>query len=243
MRRIIIALIALTVVGAAGDSPPASIPAAFNLTPRVTFRELEGAQFRQLSFDGKKVTATYEPPHQWRASSRFPSELKLYPPDIPQADATVEWLPTTGAVQTDDQGIEKLKEEMRALIPKDSVEITFGEAETNPVRMGGSDTCELTCDFTNFGQRFRTSALFVDCGPVRLRFRLCARVVDFPELHPLFRASLYTWQAAVHSAVSPESHLVEAEAVAENTQPSVTKAGGSVRFRTTQSTLPLAPRL
>ena len=238
MRPFVLALIGFYVAAATAEPPQPNCSKAFNLTPRATVREVEGLKFPQLSFEGGELTATYEPPSQWRTSSRCPSELKLYPPQFAQAYAAVEWLKSSGPVRNDENGIEEMKQEMLKTVPKDSQEIVIVSAKANPIRIGG-DTCEITADFTSFGERFRMSTLFVDAGPVQLRFRLSARVADFPEIHPLFHASLYTWQSKVQAPPPSSLPIVAEEVAAEKTEPARTAAGGNAGYRIA----PLGPRL
>lgn len=190
LRLAFLSLLALTASVAATE-------AQLHLVPVLSYRELAGIRFARLEFNGERQRITYEIPTGWHYSSSDRQLLKLYPKDAVQADAAIQMRELEAPSEITPEEAELLKAELLETIPKDSENIEVRAVEMNPLQVAGQNTCEVAATFSFFGQKFRTSVLFVRVGDAELRFKLSALETDFIRLQGRFRASLYSFQARI----------------------------------------------
>ncbi len=162
-----------------------------DLTPVTGQRELEGIVFPQLLFHQDGHVISYEPPRGWTCTGGGP-HLRLTPPKVFEAQASIEQA-ALPAPQTFDQAtIEQLQQIVLGSLPPNAQNARFAAAESNPIRINQQDSVVITVGYSYFGQEYQTSVIFANLGDVQLRFRISARKEDFEELQRAFRASLFT---------------------------------------------------
>lgn len=170
---------------------PAS--AIINLTPRSSFRDLEGVQIPELLFSDGEKKISYEPPKGWEYYGGG-TEITFSSPEHSLSEAKIELGPHSNPLALDEEGINLLKKEALKLIPKDSEKVIFFSEEKNPIMFNESETFEVFHSFVLFAQQYKTSVLFVNLGDQQLRFRVIAKSKDFDQIHQQFLRSLYSWQ-------------------------------------------------
>ena len=176
--------------------------AQIDLTPLASTRELDGIQFARLEFRDGPAKITYEPPRQWEAFGRGSRKLLLTPPASSQAQATIEVV-DQALPEFDEAGVELLQQHTLGLLHAAGEGKKIDGAEVNGIILNNNPTCEITASVVQFGQRFKTSVLFVRLEGRHLRFQLLCREADFPRLHQAFRSSVSSWQWAQTPAPRP----------------------------------------
>ena len=169
--------------------------AGIDFTPSDGQRNQEGIIFKQIVFHQDGRTITYEQPRDWTYTGSSAS-LKLAPPGLSQAQATIEQSPLPAPQPLDDATTAKLREQVLASVPSGAENVTLVAEEKNPVRINQQDTYAVTISYHFYGQEYGLSVLFVNLPDTQLRFRVVARKADFEKVNRTFRASLFTlsWQ-------------------------------------------------
>jgi hypothetical protein len=170
-----------------------SARAELQLTPTLQENQGDGVTYKQLAFSDGTKTITYRPPTNWRYFGD-PNQLVLRPPNKPQAEATINKIPLSQAVQFDDETVKKLVTEMIAAVPKETKAVTVVSQQRNPVIIDGKDTFLVILDYTLVGQTYSRSILFLNRGTEQLRFQLTCREVDFEDLQATFFRSQFSWE-------------------------------------------------
>jgi hypothetical protein len=167
--------------------------AGIDLSPATSERVLDGIKFQQLIFRDGERKISYEPPRGWkyRADS---GQLKLAPPDIAQAQGTIEQSPLSAPQSFDEPTIKALHEKTLASVPNGSQDAAIIAEEKDPVLVNRNSTYEMTAGYRFGGQDYRLSVLYVNLPDTQLRFRFVARKADFEKLHNAFRGSVFSWQ-------------------------------------------------
>lgn len=169
--------------------------AGVDFTPTGGERILEGIVFKQILFHQNGRTISYEQPRGWTATGDSGS-LKLTPPNVSQAQATMEHTPLSAPQILDDATTAKLAAQVLASVPAESKEVTLVAEEKNPLRINQQETYAVTVSYNFYGQDYGLSVLFANLSDTQLRFRVVARKADFEAVNRAFRASLFTlvWQ-------------------------------------------------
>ena len=175
-----------------GLSALRSASAAIDFTPIPTEFVLVGIKARLLNFQHDGRTISYGPPNGWTYTGTADG-IKFTPPDLAQAQATIEQSPVKGAPGFDEEGIKALQAATMAAVPPDSRNVSVVSEEKSPLRLGNNDTYAVTIAYEAFGQEFMTSVLYVNLPDVQLRFRTTARKADFEKVHKAFRGSAFSW--------------------------------------------------
>lgn len=169
--------------------------AGFDFTPISSERTLEGMVFNQLLFHQDGRTISYEQPRGWTVTGDSGS-LKLTPPNVSQAQATMEQTPLPAPQLLDDATSAKLAAQVLASVPAESKNVTLVAEEKNPLRINQQETYAVSVSYNFYGQDYGLSVLFANLSDTQLRFRVVARKADFEAVNRAFRASLFTlaWQ-------------------------------------------------
>jgi hypothetical protein len=162
-----------------------------DFTPTSGQRVLENSVFPQLIFhqDGRAIT--YEQPRNWTFSGSA-AQFRLTPPDISQAQATLEQVALPAPQVFDEATLVALRKVVLASIPGDAQNVKVVAEEHNPVPINQHASYAITADYSYFGQDYAVSMLFANLGDTQLRARLLARKADFDELQRAFRGSLFS---------------------------------------------------
>lgn len=170
-----------------------SARAELQLTPTLQELEGDGSKFKQLAFSDGEKTVTYQAPIGWDYSGSA-TQLTLRPPKKTQAEATITRSPLVQPGAFDDEGLKKLVNEVSALVPKGSENVTVISQEKNPLLIDRKETFLVVLGYNLFGQAYNRSVLFLNRGNEQIRFQLVCRQADFKELQKAFLGSQFTWQ-------------------------------------------------
>src|SRR2546423_10214948 len=151
---------------------------SIDFTVTTSERVLDGIKFQQLIFheNGRKIT--YEQPRGWSHSGNSTS-ITFTPPNIPQAQASIEQLPLREPQNFDEPTMKTLQEQVLAAVPPNSQKVVIVNTEKNPFMINRHETFEVTVAYEAFGAEFQRSVLFVNLPNTQLRFRVTARKQDF----------------------------------------------------------------
>jgi hypothetical protein len=185
MRILLSALLTSSVV-----LPCAAGPIDF--TPTSGQRVLENVVFPQLIFHQDGHAITYEQPHNWIFTGSA-AQLKLTPPDISQAQATIEQVALSTPQAFDEVTAAALRQVVLGSVPGDAQNAKVVLEEQNPVAVNQQPSYAVTANYSYFGQDYAVSVLFANLGQTtQLRAKLVARKADFDVLQRAFRGSLYS---------------------------------------------------
>jgi hypothetical protein len=168
----------------------ARVAAGIDFTPTGGERVLEGITFKQLLFHQEGHEIAYEPPRGWTYSGDA-AQLKLNPPNVSQAQATMEQSPLAVAQILDDAAVKQLQQAALASAPNGAQKVALVAEERNPLRINQRETYEAIIGYNFFGQDYQLSVLYANLPDTQLRFRTVARKADFEKVHREFRASLF----------------------------------------------------
>ncbi|MEO5718272.1 MAG: hypothetical protein ABIR29_06840 [Chthoniobacterales bacterium] len=178
--------------------------AGVDFTPTDGQRTLEGIVFKQTIFHQNGGPISYEKPKGWTISGDSQS-LKLTPPNLSQARATMEQMPLPAPQPLDEATTAKLRAEALASVPNESLNVILVAEEKNPLRINQQDTYAVTVSYNFYGQDYGLSLLFANLPDTQLRFRVVARKADFEAVNRAFRASLFTLSWEQNQAGAAES--------------------------------------
>ena len=167
--------------------------AGIDFTPVVTQREQAGITFQVLNFKQDGRTITYEQPRGW-APAGGAARIRFTPPKLNQAYAEIEQTPLAAPQPFDDETKKALREKALASLPEGHQNATIVSEAMNPVVINQNQTYEVVIAYHAFGQDFATGIVYMNLPDTQVRFRSVARKADFEKVHPLFRASLFSWQ-------------------------------------------------
>jgi hypothetical protein len=172
-----------------------SARAGVDFTPTEGERVLEGIVFKQILFHQDGHTIAYEQPRGWTFTGNA-GAIKLTPPNVSQAQATMEQSPLSAPQTLDDATTAQVRQQVLASLPNGAQNVALVAEEKNPLRINQRDTYAVTVSYNFYGQDYALSVLFVNLADTQLRFRTVARKADFEQVHRAFRASLFTlsWQ-------------------------------------------------
>lgn len=171
----------------------ATARAGIDLTPTVTQREQAGITFQVLNFQEKGRTITYEQPRGWTPTGGAAS-IRFTPPKLNQAFAQIDQMALPAPQNFDDETRKVLREKALATLPEGHQNATVVSEEMNPVVINQNHTYEVIISYQAFGQEFMSGVIYMNLPDTQVRFRTVARKPDFEAVHPLFRASLFSWQ-------------------------------------------------
>jgi len=168
--------------------------ADLDLTPATTARKLDGVSIPELLFSDGSQKVSYESPRGWSYSAVSSRNIRFQPPQVSQAETTIESIPMADEYQLDEKLIKTLKEDLVRSLPKSSTQIQVVSEVNDTLLINGHKTYEVTIGYQNYGQKYRISVLFANLGRQQLRFRVFARASDFDQVHRDFTASLCSLQ-------------------------------------------------
>lgn len=172
-----------------------SARAGIDFTPASGERSLDGVVFKQTLFhqDGRSIA--YEPPRGWTLTGDA-SGLKLTPPNVSQAQATIEQSALAAPKSFDGATAKKLQKQVLDSLPGEASDVVLVSAEESPLRINRHETYSVHVIYNFYGEDFELSVLFANLPDTQLRFRAGARKADFETVEREFRASLFTlsWQ-------------------------------------------------
>ncbi|CAN5582861.1 hypothetical protein BH20VER3_BH20VER3_15680 [soil metagenome] len=173
----------------------ASARAGIDFTPTAGERVLEGIVFKQIVFHQNGRPITYEQPRGWTFTGSA-AAIKFSPPDVSQAQATMEQSPLPEPQVFDEATTARLREQVLTSVPNGAQNVALVGEENNPLPINQRETYAVTVSYDFYGEAYQASVLFVNLADTQLRFRTVARKADFEKVHRAFRASLFTlaWQ-------------------------------------------------
>jgi hypothetical protein len=169
----------------------ASARAGVDFTPASEARTLEGIVFKQILFHQDGHPIAYEQPRGWTFAGD-PSAMKLTPPNVSQAQATMEQSPLSGPQSFDEAAAKELHQQVLRSVPEGARDVVLVTAEKNPLRINQQETYEVTLLYNFYSEDYELSVLFANLPDTRLRFRTGARIADFEKVRREFHASLFT---------------------------------------------------
>ena len=162
-----------------------------DFTPTSGERVLENVVFPRLIFHQDGHAITYERPQNWTFTGGA-GQLKLTPPNISQAQATIEQVALPEPLAFDEAAVAALRQVVLGSIPGDAQGAKVVTEERNPVAINQQPSYAITVNYRYFGQDYAVTALFANLGDTQLRARLVARKADFDGLQRAFRSSLFS---------------------------------------------------
>ncbi len=178
-----------------GNNFPGSLltqaQAGVDFTPTNGERILEGVVFKQILFHQDGRTISYEAPRGWTVTGDSRA-LKLTPPNVSQARASMEQIPLPAPQPLDDATTAKLAGQVLSSVPNESQNVTLVAEEKNPLRINQQETYAVTISYTYYSQDYALSVLFANLHDTQLRFRVVARKDNFDAVNRAFRASLFS---------------------------------------------------
>ena len=163
---------------------------ALDLTPAVTFRDLEGIKIPIVLFSdaGKKIS--FQPPAKWNVSGSG-ATLSLYPPELPDAVMQLRVRPRKPLPAGTTEDFEKW---CIAQLPQDAAEPAREGEAADVFTLGTLPSREFTFSYVAQGRRFTTSVAFVDWNETeRLAVIVTARTPDFQPIHEAAMRSMFSW--------------------------------------------------
>jgi hypothetical protein len=160
-----------------------------DFTPTSGQRLLENVVFPQLIFHQDGHAITYEQPRNWTFTASA-VQLKLMPPNISQAQATIEQVTLPASQTFDEVTAATLRQVVLKSLPGEAQNAKVVLEEQNPVAVNQQPSYAITANYAYFGQDYAVSVLFANLGETQLRARLVARKGDFDALQRAFRGSL-----------------------------------------------------
>jgi hypothetical protein len=166
-----------------------------DFTPTSSQRVLENVVFPQLIFHQDGHAISYEKPQNWTFTASA-AQLKLTPPNISQAQATIDQVALPAPQKFDEVTAAALRQVVLGAIPGEAQNAKVVNEEQNPVPINQQPSYAITANYSYFGQDYEVSVLFANLGETQLRARLVARKADFDALQRAFRGSLFSlhWQ-------------------------------------------------
>ena len=173
----------------------AALAAPIDFTPTEGSRTLEGVVFKQIYFHQEGKIISYEQPRGWSYSGD-PGGLRLTPPDITQAQVTVQQAALPAPQVFDDATNQQLQQISLGAAPANAQNVTLLGEEKNPLQILQQPTYGVTLGYSFLGQEYEANVLFVNLGDTQVRFRTVARKKDFEQVLRAFRGSLFSlsWQ-------------------------------------------------
>ena len=169
----------------------ASAMAGIDFTPTSGERVLEGVVFKQIIFHQEGHEIAYEPPRGWTHIGDA-AQLKWNPPNVSQAQATMEQSPLAGPQVLDEPTLKQLQQTTLASVPAGAQKVALVSEEKSPLRINQQESYEAIVGYNFFGQDYQLSVLYANLPDTQVRFRTVARKADFEKVHREFRASLFT---------------------------------------------------
>lgn len=166
-----------------------------DFTPTPGERSQEGIVFKQLIFHQDGHAITYEQPRGWTVTGDT-SGMRLTPPNVSQAQVTVQQSPLSVPQVFDEPTTTQLKQSVLTSAPNGSINVALVAEEQSPVKIHQQPTYAVTISYGYFGQDYESCVLFANLGDTQVRFRTVARKADFEQVHRQFRGSLFSlsWQ-------------------------------------------------
>jgi hypothetical protein len=172
-----------------------SARAGIDFTPTSGERNVEGIVFKQILFHQDGHTIAYEQPRGWTYTGGA-SGIKMAPPNVSQAQATIEQSPLSAPHSFDEATVKQLQQQVLASIPSGAQNVTVVSEEKNPLRINQQETYAVTVAYNFYSEDYHLSVIFANLADTQLRFRTVARKADFEKTQREFRASLFSlrWQ-------------------------------------------------
>jgi hypothetical protein len=167
--------------------------AELDLSPKFSYYELDGLQFRKLVFVENGREVTYVPPRDWDYSGSA-TRLILHPPRKAQAEAAITTTSLPSGTGLDEAATNTLVNETLRSVPVGSTHIAVISQERNPLLIAGKETFFVSVTYIFYGETYTRSVLFLNRASEQMRFQLISRSSDFEELQAEFQRSLYSWK-------------------------------------------------
>lgn len=173
----------------------ASAWGGIDFTPGEGTRTQEGIAFKQILFHQDGHIITYEQPRNWSYTGDA-GGLRLSPPNVSQAQVTVQQTPLPAPQVFDEPTTKQLQQIALGAVPANAQNATILEEEVNPLQIHEQPTYGVTIGYNFLGQAYMANVLFVNLGDTQVRFRTVARKADFEQVKRAFRGSLFSlsWQ-------------------------------------------------
>lgn len=167
--------------------------ATIDFTPTTGERNLEGIVFKQLIFHEDGHAITYEPPRGWTYFGNG-TRFRLTPADFGQAQAEITQAALVEPQIFDESTKKNLQTQVLAAVPQGGQNILVIPESGDSLNINGQATFVVTVGYTQFGQDYRLSAMFMNHAKTQLQFRVIAKKKDFDQVNRLFRGSLFSLQ-------------------------------------------------
>ncbi len=169
------------------------VSAAIDFTPTTGERTLEGIVFKQLIFHQDGHPITYEPPRGWTYFGEA-GRLRLTPKDFGQAQAQITQAALAEPQAFDDSTKKVLQTQVLGSIPQGAQNAVVVTDEVDSLNINGRQAYVVTVGYTQSGQDYRLSVIFMNVEKTQLQFRVIAGKKDFQQVSRLFRGSLFSLQ-------------------------------------------------
>lgn len=163
---------------------------ALDLTPTLSFRELEGFKIPVVLFNDAGTRIAFQPPANWQLSGGGPS-LNLYPNETPDALVQIRvrarQMPQPGVV-------EDLEKWCRAQLPQDAAEPALENEAESPFTVDARPSRQFTYSYGARGRRFITAVAVVEWNErERLVLVVSAPANHFDATHEAAMRSMFSW--------------------------------------------------
>jgi len=166
-----------------------SLAGALDLTPKESWRQLEGFRIPTLIFTHGASKIHYQPPGDWQVNGGGRT-LSLYPGDQ-GAFMQLRSVARPAAVEGTPEDVAKFS---HTFLPPDATELELTEQRPSPFTLDGAPSEEFIYSYNAGGQRFVTAVALCDFDPrERLVVVITARAADFKLIHEAGIASLFSW--------------------------------------------------
>ncbi len=162
---------------------------ALDLTPKDSWRQLEGFRIPTLTFTHGATKIYYQPPGDWQVNGSGRT-LSFYPG--PQG-AFMQFR-SVARPAVAEGAAEDVAKISQFYLPPDAREVELVEKRPSPFMLDGAPSVEFIYSYNAAGQRFSTAVAICDFDPQeRLIVIITARSADFKEIHDSGISSLFSW--------------------------------------------------
>ena len=162
---------------------------ALDLTPKESWRQLEGFRIPTLIFTHGASKIHYQPPGEWQVNGGGHT-LSLYPGE----QGAFMQLRTVARPATVDGTPEDAAKVSRLFLPPDATDVQLTEERPSPFMLDGCASQEFIYSYNAGGQRFFTAIALCDLNArERVVVVITARAANFKSIHDTGISSLFSW--------------------------------------------------
>lgn len=162
---------------------------ALDLTPKESWRQLEGFRIPTLIFTHGASKIHYQPPGEWQVNGGEHT-LSLYPGE----QGAFMQLRTVARPATVEGTPEDVAKFTQRFLPPDGTDVQLTEERPSPFTLDGAASHEFIYSYNAGGQRYLTAIALCDYDPrERVVVVITARTADFKAIRDTAIASLFSW--------------------------------------------------